>query len=416
MNVTGRTAQTRRLPLLALLTANAVSQVGDVMASVAIPWFVLQTTGSAAKMGVTGAVIGVATVVVGFFGGPVVDRLGFKRTSVLADLTSGLTTALIPLLYLTVGLKFWQLLILVFMGTFLDGPGRGARNSMIPELAGIAGMPIERANAAYQAIPRLSFLVGPPLAGILIAVLGASNVLWINAASFVVSAALIALLVPYAREAYEGASTEGVRGYFAELLEGLRFVRGNLLVLSMVLVVTVANLLDDPLISVILPVYSREYFGGAVGVGVMLGSFGAGALAGTILFGVIGHHLPRRLTFIVSFISAGPLPYVVLAVYPPLLVAAAGWALGGILCGPLNPLIMTVIQEHTPQQMRGRVFGALNALAMGGIPFGALLGGFLVEGVGLFATVVGMGICYLAITLSMFLNPALHGMEATKNR
>jgi hypothetical protein len=62
------------------------------------------------------------------------------------------------------------------------------------------------------------------------------------------------------------------------------------------------------------------------------------------------------------------------------------------------------------------VFGALNALAMGGIPFGALLGGFLVEGAGLFATVVGMGISYLAVTLSMFLNPALHRMEAPKNR
>jgi MFS family permease len=76
---------TRRLPIFALLGANAISWVGNIMTSVAVPWFVLVTTGSAARTGLTGAAIGVGTVLAAFFGGPVVDRLGFKRTSVLAD-------------------------------------------------------------------------------------------------------------------------------------------------------------------------------------------------------------------------------------------------------------------------------------------------------------------------------------------
>ena len=107
------TGPRRRAPILALLAANAVSETGNVLAFVAIPWFVLQTTGSAARMGVAGGAFLLAAVVAGVFGGPVVDRMCFKRASIVADLAGAATVALIPLLYHTVGLLFWQLLALV---------------------------------------------------------------------------------------------------------------------------------------------------------------------------------------------------------------------------------------------------------------------------------------------------------------
>ena len=110
------TGPTRRIPILALLGANAISETGNVLAFVAIPWFVLQTTGSAAKTGLTGGAFLLAAVVAGVAGGPVIDRMGFKRTSIVADLASAVTVALIPLLYYTIGLAFWQLLALVFLG------------------------------------------------------------------------------------------------------------------------------------------------------------------------------------------------------------------------------------------------------------------------------------------------------------
>src|SRR5918998_1750881 len=147
------TARPRRIPIFSLLSANAVSQVGDLMAVVAIPWFVLQTTGSAAKMGITGAAIGIGTVLAGILGGPLVDRAGFKRTSVFADLASGTAVALVPLLHTSaVGLTFWQLLLLVFLRSLLTTPGRGARRALMPNLARTARMPLTRANAVNEAI------------------------------------------------------------------------------------------------------------------------------------------------------------------------------------------------------------------------------------------------------------------------
>src|SRR5687768_2880390 len=186
------------IPLYSLFIANAISLVGNVFSLIAIPWFVLQTTGSATQTGITGFFTVLPVVLAGFFGGTLIDRLGYKRTSIIADLASGVTTALIPLLYFTVGLEFWQLMTLVFLGALLDTPGTTARDSMLPELVEQAGMPIERATSIAHVIERSARLVGAPLAGLLISIMDTANVLWLDAATFFVSAGIIWLLVPYA--------------------------------------------------------------------------------------------------------------------------------------------------------------------------------------------------------------------------
>jgi MFS family permease len=399
---------TQRLPLFAMLGATGLSMVGNIITFLAVPWFVLQTTGSAARTGLTGGVVVLGMVLGGFFGGPLVDRLGFRRASIVADLASGLTVALIPLLYLTVGLAFWQLLVLVLLGTCLDTPGMTARQSLIPDLAGRAGMPVERANSALQAIESSSDLLGPPLAGTLIAILGPSNVLFLDAATFALSAAMIAGAVP--RPVLKPAHKAPSDGYFANLLAGLRFIRGEQLILSIVIVAVITNFLDSPIFLVILPVYADANFGSAVILGIMFAGFGAGSLMGTLLFGALGHRLPRRVTLIACWVVVG-LPFWVLATTPSLPVTVAALAISGFAAGPLNPLIFTVVQERTPEHLRGRVIGALWALALAASPLGVVLTGYLLEAVGLTLILAGVAAGYLVVTLSMLFNPALREMD-----
>jgi len=142
------------IPLYSLFIANAVSLVGNVFTLIAIPWFVLQTTGSATKTGITGFFNILPVVIAGFLGGTIVDRLGYKPTSIISDLASGVTTALVPILYFTIGLQFWQLIVLVFLGALLDTPGGTARSALLPELAEQAGMPIERVTSLTHVIER----------------------------------------------------------------------------------------------------------------------------------------------------------------------------------------------------------------------------------------------------------------------
>ena len=407
------TGPTNRIPITALLVANAVSETGNVLAFVAIPWFVLQTTGSAARTGLTGAAFLLAAVVGGILGGPVVDRVGFKRASIVADLAGAVTVALIPLLYHTVGLLFWQLLVLVFLGGFLDAPGHTARQSLVPDLAGRARMGIERANSAFQGIQHASLLFGPPLAGLLIASFAPGNVLWIDAATFVVSAALVAALVPStAPRAAVGIRRAG--RYLAELAEGLAFIRRDRLVVWMFGIGVVANSLALPLFGVVLPFFAKQTYGSAVDLGLMLGGFGAGALAGTVLYGIFGHRLPRRVTLVSAVLLLG-LPFWSLIAAPPLGITIGALFVAGFALGPPNPLIYSVLQERTPPRMLGRVLGAGVSLSMIGAPVGMVLCGYALEILGLGPTLAAISACYLAVGLLSFLSPALRELDKARD-
>ncbi len=112
------TTQTRRIPLFALFAANTISFVGDALMLIAIPWFVLQTTNSVTKTGIAAFFETVPTFISAFLGSALVDRLGYKHMSVVSDITSCISVALIPLFYSTIGLAFWQLLVLVLLAGF----------------------------------------------------------------------------------------------------------------------------------------------------------------------------------------------------------------------------------------------------------------------------------------------------------
>jgi MFS family permease len=405
--VAGPTGARRgRASLVALLGANAISMTGNVLTLTAIPWFVLETTDSAARTGITAFFATVPAVLAAFFGGTVVDRVGFKRVSIVADLASGLTVALVPLLYHTVGLAFWQLLVLVLLGGLLDIPGGTGRRALLPDLAAAAGTRLERANGAAQSIERGAAMLGAPLAGVLILLLGASNVLWVDAATFAISAGLVAVMVP------SPPSTDPPprRGYVGELREGLRYLRRDRLMRTIVLIVMVTNFLDGPLSPVILPVYAKRVLGSPVSLGLLVGAFGAAALLGAVAFGMVGHRLPRRATFIAAFIAAG-LPFWALATLPPLPIALAAMAAVGLAAGPINPLLATIAQERVPTNLRGRVFGIISAGAFAALPLGVLLAGYLVEWLGIRVTILGVAAGYLLVTLSLLVNPAIREMR-----
>ncbi len=156
----------------------------------------LQTTGSVVQTGLTAFFATASVAISAIFGSAIVERLGFRRASVVSDLASAAGVALIPLLYETVGLPFWALLTLVFFAGLMTTPGATARTAMVPDLAELAHVRMERAIAASDRATRLSRFIGAPLAGILIAIVGPGNLLWIDAATFAFSALVIGRAVP----------------------------------------------------------------------------------------------------------------------------------------------------------------------------------------------------------------------------
>jgi len=377
-----------RGPFVALLAANAVSLVGNQFTTLSVPWFVLATTGSATKTGITAAVTALSFIAA-FLGGTLIDRLGFKRVSIAADLASGIAVALIPLLYHTVGLGFGPLLALVFLRAFCNTPGGAARLALLPDLITLAGMSKERANGAYTTVQYSAQLASTAMVGVLIALIGASNMLWLDGASFLVSATVVAFAIPSLRRHITPSVATRVRGrYREELLAGLLWLRSDQLLRVTTLISTIVNLVGTAVIAVILPVYAKTVYGTSVAFGLLFTGFSIGTVVGSLTYAAWGLHLPRRVTFVVGIGMLG-VPLLALVGPVPLPVAVLALAVVGGFNAPLNTLVAVIHQERIPAAMRGRVIGAIIALENVAAPIGGLLGGVA-------AGVVGVRVALLA--------------------
>lgn len=386
-----------RRPLIVLLSANVISLTGNVFSMLAVPWFVLQTTGSPARTGLASFAATLPVVISATFAGTLIDRLGLRRSSVLSDLVSGIMVLAIPTLYLTVGLSYALLLVLLFVRWLFATPGETARAALIPDLAGQAGFTMERATAAYDGVYRGAKMVGAPLAGVLIVWLAPAYLLLIDGATFLLSAALVRLGVP--RSPGQGGGRDG---YLDSLREGLAFLWHDRLLRSVVAMVLVTNLLDTGLGQVLLPLYARDVEGDPRAYGLLVGAVGAGAVAGTVAYGTLGARLPRRMTFALCFLVAGAPRTLVLATHASIVLALAVTAVSGFAAGAINPLLGVLEFERIPPRLRARVLGTITAGAYAGMPFGGLLAGSLTEYAGLTVALVAFAGVYLVVSVPPF--------------
>ncbi|MFL5953243.1 MAG: MFS transporter [Gaiellaceae bacterium] len=359
--------------LAGLIVANAVSLTGNVVAIVAIPWLVLTTTGSPARTGIAAFCTTLPLGVGALFGGAIVDRFGARPTSIACDLAAGLAFAAIPLLHLLGVLRFWHVLALAVAGSALDGPAQGARQALLPELRERASVSAERANAFWTTTEHTGYVLGAPLAGVLVASFGAPTALWVDAASFGVSALTIALVVP--RTTTRGAGA-------VDPLGGLRLIAHDSALRSFLVVWTLGNFLIAPLAAVWLPVYARERLGGAGALGVLVTAYGVGGIAGAAGYALLVRSFTRRQLFTAIRILY-PIVCAFLVLLPSLAGAAVVLFLIGLVPGTGVPLYQLVLQERTPAELRGRVFSAFTASLTLTAPLAMVGGGILVQAAGL---------------------------------
>jgi MFS family permease len=403
---------------------------GNAMATIAIPWFVLETTGSTTDTALSGAAGAIPIVIAAVIGGVWVDRVGHRQASIYSDIASGITIALIPILYLLGWLSFPVLLGLIFFGALLDAPGVAARGALVPDLAGLAGWRLEMVNSIHEVIESGSGLVGPLLGGLLIAALSAGNVLLVDALTFGLSALVVALLVPRVLESgkqnaetathpltpsQEGEhDTESVVSASRVLRPDIETINEDSLPVwqafhaGVVYVwadgplraifgsAVLLNFLLAPVFGLLLPVYMQEVAQSSVGLGAVIAAFGGGSVLGAIVYGAWGHRWSRRVTFLVGVVAIG-LGVVGVGLLLPIPYMVGSFFLAGLIAGPNGPLINTITQERTPAKMRGRVLSIVNAMCFAGGPAGFLVAGLLLSVIGLQATFLAAGALF-AIT------------------
>ncbi|GIE85047.1 MFS transporter [Actinoplanes regularis] len=399
-----------RRGLVGLLAAEAISLLGSRITFVALPWLVLTSTGSALLAGVAGFAEMLPYVLAGLLGGPIVDRVGPRSTAVAADVASLLAVSGIPILAATGTIPFHTLLCLIALAGALRGFGDTAKRALLPRMIAEAGLTTERGTTLYDGISRIATLLGLPLAGVLVATIGPTRVLLVDAATFGVCALLI---LCHVRPSSTGAgpAEEEKDGYAAALRCGFRYVRHDRLIIGIMSLLFVTNLFDQAYLTVFVPVWVREGPHGPAALGVLGTAFGVGAVAGNILWTILGPRLPRRATFAVCFLIGGPAQLFALALSDRLWLILTTAAIAGTLMATVNPILLAAVYERIPFRVHGRVMSVLIAFAWAGIPLGGVLGGWAADALGLHAGALLVGIGYLMVTLSPFLFSAWHALD-----
>jgi MFS family permease len=396
-----------RAPFLALAVAETFSISGTRLSTIAIPWLVLSTTNSPVSTGLVAMAEMLPYVVAKALAGPLIDRAGPKRIAMVCDAASVVVVGLVPLLHLLGMLTIPVLLPIVFVIGVLRGPSDAAKQAMVPDIAELAAVPLERVTGVVGTIERLASTVGAAGAGALIAVTGPAQALVFNAVTFAVAALIVGMGIPALRHTPVAATAS----YGRDLLEGWSFLRRDAVLMGIVIMVAATNLLDQAFHAVLLPVWTRDAGHGPELLGAMLAVFSGSSMVGAAIAASIGERMPRLIVYTAAFLLTGFPRFLVLAADVPLALVFATLAIGGFASGFLNPILSAVMFERIPKPLIGRVTSMSTALCWTLIPFGGLFGGALISGIGLPAALLLTGTAYLAATLLPLARKSFRGFE-----
>ena len=337
-----------------------------------------QSTGSPAHVGYLVAVATAPVVVGGPLAGLALDRLDRRLLLVCDTVVRGVAVGVVPLLAALDALRTWELYVVAALHGLLKMIPLAGVPSLIPEL--VEDDELEAANGLESVSFALAAVVGPAAAGALVAMLGAANVLILDAASYALFALALVLMPPLGRAARSGVAGRTLR-------DALRFVLAAPILLATTAMFMLVNV-GEGAVEVVLPVYAvRVLHGGAGTYGALASVAGCALLVGSLAAGAAAGRLPLGVAIGVAELLAAAL-LVPLALEPGLPLTLAVLAAEAFFLGTLTVWAQTIRMRVLPADLRGRVFALLRTSMQATPPAGALVAAPLLGAGGISLTVV----------------------------
>ncbi len=378
-----------------------ISSCGDEFAVIALPWFVLQITGSGTATAGIMLTMQLPAILTSTILGSLIDRFQ-PRTIMTMD--NGLRTiivGLIPILYWFGGLELWLLFLLTFLAGLLIPATEVGSRSILPDL--VEDKDLDAANMLWSFSINVSLVVGPAVAGLLVASIGGPSVLLIDAGTFVVMT-IVAITLPMLkrnRPLMQEPLSE--RLGLAQLWD-MKVVRYTTL-LSLVFFFSYGPL------EAALPLYSDTILRtDARGYGLLWSALAVGALIGTLSSTTLSRRLRLGIALPLIALLWGTtlLPMVFTR---DLWFACGLFLLGGLMWGPYTPMETTLLQRNVPKEQLGRVFGARSPLLTGGSPLGLAIGGILLAFVPSNAVIALSAVACILVGVSGLVSPAFRDLS-----
>jgi MFS transporter, DHA3 family, macrolide efflux protein len=375
-----------------------ISQIGDGVSKLALLWFVYAVTGSPLKTSVIGLLQTIPPIVLGPLIGVYVDRLPKKVLLITSDVLRALLIGLIPCLIPVESFTVSVLYVLVFLHAIATAVFGPALTAAIP--AFVPKRQFTAANALLQGTTSLGIIFGPALSGLGIAAYGSQEVLCLNAATYMISAAFL-LLVRFRNPVTPVSSPAARSTMLQDLIEGFRYsvvTQPRLLLLTSI---AALYTFGTSALNALFPVFARKMLGlGPVEVGYLWSALGVGLLVTSIgLLWVTEWRVKDRMRLIMATSVLSGAALCALTVTPdPYL---AGFLMGVIGCGmgAFTPIAWGIIQELAPRQMIGRVLGLYGTGAMTAAIGGISVFGWITEQQGPETGLLGIALVLLLTAL-----------------
>ena len=350
-----------------------ISLLGDQFYLVALPWLVLQLTGSSLALGTILMVAAIPRAALMLIGGAIADRFSARRVLIgTATARTFFVGAVAILVWLRV-IHLWHLYLLTLAFGIADAFTLPAGPALIPTL--VEPHQLQPANALMQGSTVMTQMIGPAPAGLLIKFSGVASALFFDALSFL--AVIVALLkVPDPpRAPHHAAARPSV---LHSIAEGLRAVRNDSALLFLMVIFAVLNFSIAGPIGVGLAVLARFRFGSAAIFGTFVSSFSAGMLGGMAIGGMVKNPRKRGLQFIAMGAFCG-LELIGIGLFPKFAAVATLLALMGLGVGIVNVQFTTWIQRRVERAILGRVMSVLMFSAVGLIPISYAISGVVAQ-------------------------------------
>jgi MFS family permease len=394
------------LPLVLVEGAAGLSTFANAMVVLALPWLVLERTGSPTFAGVIAAATTLPMLLGSVFAGTVVDLWGSRRTAITADLLSAGSVTAIAVMDLTGAFSLHILVALAFVGSLFDLSGMTARKVLLPAVADRAGRRLETVNGIHELVKASALVAGPAVGGVLIGAAGAATALAVAA----LAPALAALFTMLVRLQMAGSGKPSFQTAWRGARDGLSVVwRDPLLRLTGLMGVTL-YMVYLPIAGIVLPTYFNSQ-NAPERLGLFNVTLAVGGIAGALGYTFWGHRLGRSRTFVVAMIT-GAAGLLVMSLLPPYGVLLALAAVVGMAAGPIGPLMNLASQLRSTEQMRGRVVGIMTSSGYVGGPVGYLAGGPLVDHLGPQTAFAVLASLLFVLVVGASMQPALREFDA----
>jgi MFS family permease len=362
-----------------VFSGETVSLIGDQFYFIALAWLTLQLTGSGLALGTVLTVAAVPRAVFMLVGGALSDRWSPRSLMLWSNVVRGVVVAIVAVLVLSGRAALWHLFGLALVFGTVDALFYPAIGTIVPMLVTERLLP--PANALMQGITQLAGLIGPAVAGVLVAAVDTGPAFAIDAVSFAVAATALAFVAGGRRLPPRDAAggEAGTERLLSTIGSGLRYAWADPAVRSLVLLTAAVNLGFTGPIDVGVPYLADTRFaGGSAAFGVIASAFGAGALAGAILAGSL-RHVPRLGTVSLLTVIGMGAGLAALAIAPNVVTAVAIAITIGLGAGFVNVRVIAWLQARTPEALRGRVMSLVMFASVGLAPLSLAVSGFIID-------------------------------------